>query len=269
MASTTLTTHSYNGSQLPAQADQESSKLYNLANSTVAECMQEVQLSDLNTVVLLLREALIQRPAPHPRRLNSLGDLAAALVIRFAQTIQSEDLDEAILLRLEALEIEIIEPQSDTKQCHDVADSDDQESTTMTVLAKSTLTQFHQSVQVSSLDKAVSLLRNALLLQPGLHVKRPATLNRLAMVLFARFNRTSQLEDLDEAILLYHEALELLSEDRSDFLDNLCAALLTRFGKTHQPQDFSDAVMLRSQVLGFDLEESDDQSELYEIPGAE
>lgn len=92
-----------------------SSKLFSLPSSILAERKQAAQRSDLNTVVLLLREALVQRPASHSRRSESLNALAAALVTRFGQMGQSEDLDEAILLRLEASELETIESQLDVR----------------------------------------------------------------------------------------------------------------------------------------------------------
>jgi hypothetical protein len=77
--------------------------LYNLANSILEECKDAAPISDLETAIYLLREALDRRPAPHPLRSDSLNDLAAALVMRFTQTNQRQDLDEAIQLRFEVL----------------------------------------------------------------------------------------------------------------------------------------------------------------------
>jgi hypothetical protein len=80
--------------------DQESSDLYNLANSILAECKTEASLADLESAIYLFREG---RPIPHPFRSDSLNDLAAALVTGFAQTNQRQDLDEAIIPRGEVV----------------------------------------------------------------------------------------------------------------------------------------------------------------------
>jgi hypothetical protein len=81
--------------------DQNSSQLYDLANSALEECKAEASLADLETAIYLFREALDRRPAPHPLRSDSIKQLAAALVIRYTQTDQPQDLDEAILLHYE------------------------------------------------------------------------------------------------------------------------------------------------------------------------
>jgi hypothetical protein len=81
--------------------DQDSSQLYDLANSALEECKAEASLADLETAIYLFREALDRRPAPHPLRSDSIKQLAAALVIRYTQTDQPQDLDEAILLHYE------------------------------------------------------------------------------------------------------------------------------------------------------------------------
>jgi tetratricopeptide (TPR) repeat protein len=110
-------------------------------------------------------------------------------------------------------------------------------------------TRTRQSFEIPNLDTAISLLREAILLQPELDVKRSASLSSLAVALLTRFNMTSQLQDLDEAISLFNEALELPHEDRLDLLNNLCAALLTRFHATTEPQHFEAGVMRRVEVL--------------------
>jgi hypothetical protein len=80
-----------------AESDRESCDLYNLANSILTECREDAQLSDLETAIYLFREALVQRPAPHPLRSDSLKDLSRALVVRFWRMGRCQDLDDAIL----------------------------------------------------------------------------------------------------------------------------------------------------------------------------
>jgi hypothetical protein len=88
-----------------SSAEDESSQLYNLANSILEECKEAAPISDLNTVVDLLRDTLKQYSAPHPFRLNLLADLARALGTRFSLTNQFQDLDQAVLLRAEIIDV--------------------------------------------------------------------------------------------------------------------------------------------------------------------
>ena len=77
--------------------------MYDLAVSILTECKQAAQLSDLNTAIWFLREALTLRPAPHPHRPDSLNKLAETLVVRFWHDGQLQDLCEAISLAGKAL----------------------------------------------------------------------------------------------------------------------------------------------------------------------
>jgi len=224
------------------KADQESSRLFGVANSIVTECKQ-ARLSDLGDIVIGLRIALDMRPEPNPRRLDSLRDLFAALVTKYAQGGgDTDDLDEAIEL---GFDLSGLESRGSYSQPVEMGA---QESYLVKSIAD-VQTRTRQSFEISNLDTAISLLREAILLQPEHDVKRSASLSSLAVALLTRFNTTSQLQDLDEAISLFNEALELPHEDRLDLLNNLCAALLTRFHATTEPQHFEAGVMRRVEVL--------------------
>lgn len=71
------------------------------------EYEESTKLSDLETAVNLFREALVQRPAPHPLRTDSRRDLSRALVVRHWEAGQIEDLDEAIMGYFEALKSDV------------------------------------------------------------------------------------------------------------------------------------------------------------------
>lgn len=141
-------------------------------------------------------------------------------------------------------------------ETHDKKNIQDQESSEIAALASSTLAQFHQSTQISSLDTAVSLHREALILRTKPHIERSQSLSSLAIALSLRFYQTSLLEDLDEAISLGHEALVLWPSeshtDRTRFLSSLSATLLIRFGSTAQLADMDDAVEMLVEALGLD-----------------
>jgi hypothetical protein len=76
--------------------------LYDLANAILTECKEAAHLSDLNSIVWFLREALALYPPQHHHRSDSLSDLAEALVARFWHVGHVQDLKEAFSLRWEA-----------------------------------------------------------------------------------------------------------------------------------------------------------------------
>jgi hypothetical protein len=121
------------------------------------------------------------------------------------------------------------------------------------------LNEFHQAAQISSLNTAISIHRDALRLRGGAHIQRSASLNGLALALHARYYRRGQPQDQDEAISLLQESLVLHSESHSNrlaLLSNLSAALLTRFGRTGQLADIRDVVSFCGKESGLNLGES-------------
>ena len=77
-------------------------EIYEFAKSMLIECKRSVPLDDLDTAILLFREALLQRPVSHPMRMYSINNLVMALVTRFDHLGRTEDLDEAIALACES-----------------------------------------------------------------------------------------------------------------------------------------------------------------------
>jgi hypothetical protein len=114
-------------------------------------------------------------------------------------------------------------------------DNSESEVSELSELAKTTLANFNQSAQLSSLDTAVMLYRNALLLRPNPHPKQLVSLGGLAAALYAQFRRTDDMSSLDEAISVLYGAVETCSASdtyREDLLRSLSAAVTTRLGKT-------------------------------------
>jgi hypothetical protein len=82
--------------------DQESSGLYDRANSILAECRAEASLEDLNIAIHLFRVAIDRRPVSLSLRSTLNNNLAAALVTRFALTNRRRFLCEALSLCIAA-----------------------------------------------------------------------------------------------------------------------------------------------------------------------
>jgi hypothetical protein len=86
-----------------SEDEDESSQLFDLANSNLDECKHAVSLSHLDNAVYMFQETLDRRPGSHPLQSKSLKDLAGALLTRFSLTHQYEDLDLAIVLLREVM----------------------------------------------------------------------------------------------------------------------------------------------------------------------
>jgi hypothetical protein len=78
--------------------------MINLAVMLMAECKEELSLSELNNVVFLLRQVKDSRPATHPLHPAAKRDLASVLGVRFMYTNQRHDLMESLTLRRETVE---------------------------------------------------------------------------------------------------------------------------------------------------------------------
>ena len=75
-------------------------------------------------------------------------------------------------------------------------------------LAKTVLSNFKQSFELSNIDTAIKLHREAILCRPRPHPQRLASLDSLAAAMYTRYCRTEEIPNLDEAISLLREAVE-------------------------------------------------------------
>lgn len=125
----------------------------------------------------------------------------------------------------------------------------------MIELARSTLRDFHQAGNMSTLEIAISLYRDALNRRPVPSIERFSILAQLAFALYSRFYRSEQPQDLDEATALYREALTNQSHsNRSELLRILSAVLLTRFGTVGQITDLKEALQLQSELISSEFQ---------------
>lgn len=85
----------------------------------------------------------------------------------------------------------------------------DQEASESYELANAILIECKRAIQLSDLERAVSILRNTLTNHPESHPRRSDSLNNLAEALVVRFSHSGQPQDLGEAIILRREAFQL------------------------------------------------------------
>jgi len=237
--------------------EQDSALLYDLANSILEECKDTAPLSHLDTGILLFREALDLR-LPHPCHLDSQKNLAAALVTKFSLTNQRQHLDEAISILTEAMDglsddsaqratekFQLDKHPSVEYNVIFTEGPDDSDASGLSELAKTILADFDQSAQLSSLDTAIMLYKEALLDRHNPHPERAVPLLGLCAALYARFRRTGDMPNLDEAISLLRKALEACPQrdiSRADILRHLSAALAIRFDKIGRLPDLDEAM---------------------------
>ncbi|RXW13931.1 hypothetical protein EST38_g11923 [Candolleomyces aberdarensis] len=108
------------------------------------------------------------------------------------------------------------------------------------------------TASLTDFGEAISMYRQALLLQPSLHGDCWLSLNNLGNALQDRFLRVGTAADLDEAISLYCQAVELLPSphpDRSMPPNNLGVALLARYQRAGAMADLREAISLAPEGL--------------------
>jgi hypothetical protein len=94
--------------------DNETSQLFVIATTILDECKDSSPLSDFDTTIYLISEALDRIPAANPCRVDLRKDLAGALITRFSLTKQEDDLDHFLYLWGEVvhkLSISTLSPQ--------------------------------------------------------------------------------------------------------------------------------------------------------------
>jgi tetratricopeptide (TPR) repeat protein len=102
------------------------------------------------------------------------------------------------------------------------------------------------------LEEAISLYRQALLLEPPGHDGRWLSLHQLGAALYEYHQRTGDMGDFEEAISMYREALELRplpDPERADSLNNLAVSLRDRYQRTRGMADLQEAILLGREAL--------------------
>jgi tetratricopeptide (TPR) repeat protein len=100
----------------------------------------------------------------------------------------------------------------------------------------------------ADLEEAISLYRQALLLEPPGDEGRWLSLHQLGVALREYYERTGDMSDLEEAISMYREAVKL-RPDRSVSLNNLAVSLKVRYWRTRGIADLEEAILLGREAL--------------------
>ncbi|OCB87685.1 hypothetical protein A7U60_g5211 [Sanghuangporus baumii] len=196
------------------------------------------EVSDLETAILLSRDALEFCPEGHPDRSLLYYNLASFLLTRFNHSRRMEDLDEAISLHRTALELR---PEGHPCRFESLNN-----------LATSLSTRFLNAGRMEDLEEAIILSRAALRLLPEGHANRFTLLSNMASSISVRFRHSGRLAVLEEAITLARTALDLLPVGHSDrfaLLSNLATSVSTRFNHEGRTEDLEEAISLRQAAL--------------------
>ncbi|KIM74613.1 hypothetical protein PILCRDRAFT_14277 [Piloderma croceum F 1598] len=245
------------------------SELSDLAKSILTNFNQAPQLSNLDTVAMLHREALLLRHSPHQQRPLSLRGLATTLYTRFRRTDDRRNLNEAISLLREAAQasfessayrMDILDDLfaalatrfDKTGQLVDLRNAIEQRAYQTLSFAESRFKQFLRSGQITDLEASVSSYRKGYALLPVHHPNRLHAFDELAMALMKRFEQLGQRQDLDEAILMLREALEqrpVPHPDRPGSLTRLGDGLLIKFQHSNKLDDLDEATLFDREAL--------------------
>ncbi|KAJ7878710.1 hypothetical protein B0H13DRAFT_2545053 [Mycena leptocephala] len=218
--------------------ESKASELVTLADSILRDCMAESSLANLNTAIYLLAQVWLDHSTQNSQCLNLLS---IGLLTRFSYSCQWRDVQIAgeICMFLTGLKSEramledclsnLLNLRPQELQLH--LWQMDENSADIVTLAGNILTDFHQSINSSSLDTAIVLYKEALSAQDSLDTDWDTlrTLRQVANAHLIHFRATGDGEDVHEAISL----LRRLHMAYPSQVSCLCAALLSEVKITH------------------------------------
>ncbi|KAG6371198.1 hypothetical protein JVT61DRAFT_9821 [Boletus reticuloceps] len=115
----------------------------------------------------------------------------------------------------------------------------------MNNLANSFLSRFERLGDLSDIEHAISMLRDAVNLIPVDHPLKATLLINLGIIFFHRFIHLRELDDLEDAIIRQRDAVDLTPyghPDKPSILSHLGNSLITRFERIGVPSDLEDAI---------------------------
>jgi len=253
--------------QCPDGHPQRAPALSNLAHVILCGFTKGVQ-TDIDYAISLFRSALTLRPQGHPDHPLSIFDLCKAYYQRYLHLQDHVGLREAVKLYTELLpkcprgsylQICVIE------ECNALPRNPSNESISLrrmildfcprghqyharslNRLAGDLYTRFEQSSNISYINEAVHLSREALAECSG-DGERSFFLSVLSYTLKLRFHRFRSLDDINECISLNREALSLRPPGhpgRQKSLNNLARALKARYDQYGNITDSEEAMHL-------------------------
>jgi len=229
------------------QGDDDTKEIENLAKRSLTDFQKSTSLDAINTVILLLQEALVLGPGTPLRQYAALSMLSNGLYARFHHSYKISDLDNAISSQKNAVKYCI---QKDWQQ------SNIFQQLSIMFTARFDFTgnildlerAFSQSVDVKGTENSsISLHRQPLELQAP---ERSLSFKNLANALMTQVNQGGLRGDLDEVILLCRQALELQASphpNRFVFINDFANALWMRFQQRGQKDDLDEAISLYKQ----------------------
>ncbi|KAJ7090003.1 CHAT domain-containing protein, partial [Mycena epipterygia] len=113
-------------------------------------------------------------------------------------------------------------------------------------LARSTLAEFHQSINISSLESAIGLYAKAISGQDSLGIGNSRMMRQLTNAYLIQFRSTGDTERIDKSVSLLRQ-LHIVQPNQ---VSCLCAALLAKSDRTN----ISDAIRLIQEALKSDNE---------------
>ncbi|KAJ7133318.1 CHAT domain-containing protein [Mycena epipterygia] len=206
------------------------SDIINCATTILADFTGAIDLSTVETIIYIHREALARRALSDPDMWRSLLALSEAVLIRFHSSRRSEDLDEVVALRWQ---VHLIQPNRvmclcaalmtgvkadlsvgrkqlmDAIQLFDLSVTSNKQAMDSCVSGNNFLQMFRQSGRISDLDAGISRLEEAEHQLSWGHEKRAVVANNLAASFYKRFEMRSDEADLKRAIELWSEDLAL------------------------------------------------------------
>ncbi|KAJ7105926.1 CHAT domain-containing protein [Mycena epipterygia] len=249
------------------QVDESPANIVKLAGNILAEFHQSVNLSSLNTAIVLYEEALSAQDSLGPETSRTLRQLANSHLIQFRTTGDTDRVQKSISL---VRQVHTAHPNQVSCLCAALLS----EAVITNILEADGLIQealksgdkafelaqsgikflevFEQSGDDLNLDMAISALAAAGAQVPWGHHNYASVINNSGNALVKRFRTRGDSADLDNAIWLHREALDLRPAphpDRVSSLSNLATGLHERFKTRGDPADLDNAIGLLREAL--------------------
>ncbi|KAJ7120836.1 CHAT domain-containing protein [Mycena epipterygia] len=242
------------GNPTPLSAPSGSTSVVDRANSLFKDCLAECNITDLDTAIYLLAQAVNLRAGESMLHSSEcLELLASACLTRFSHTAQWDDVPRAAFIHYQLLRCRLIDKTISSsmylpeynKFPDDSADIEDNPSGIVD-LAATICGIFHAAINVSTLNTAIAVYHEAISANDLLGSEKLRTMRHLANALLILFRLTKNSNDLEEAISLLRE----LSVAQPNNISCLCAALLAE----PNGRNASEAISSVREAFKLDIE---------------
>ncbi|KAI0027902.1 CHAT domain-containing protein, partial [Vararia minispora EC-137] len=222
--------------------------LNNLGSALLTRFSRLGVIDDLQSAIVVHRQAVDLAPDNHPHKSTYLNSLAKALRSRFNRFGILDDLESALIVCRQAVSLTPDGHPNKPTHLNNLGSTletrfnrlDSLDDLEAAIVVHRQATRFDRLGGLDDLESAIVVKRWVVDFTPNGHPNKPMWLNSLGRALKNRFNRLHKLDDLESAITFCRQAVDLTPDGHPDkpmWLSGLGSALGIRFIQTRNPED--------------------------------